>query len=84
MEEAALEGTEPHYWRYSTRGQTVTRGKVATQIHAAHKIHVVLCVISIRADEDKAQLVQGNHIQGEQAKIKLNGFPMTVFSKGFF
>lgn len=84
MEEASLEGREPPYWRYSSRGQMVTCGKVATQIHTAYRIHVVLCIIFISADEGKAQLVQGNHIQGEQAQIKLSGFHITILSKGFF
>lgn len=49
-------------------------GKVTAQIHATYRIHVVLYVIFISTEEAKTQLVQDNHIQGEQAKVKLNGF----------
>lgn len=62
MEEATLEDSAPHFLRYLSRGQTVTCGKVATQIQATYRIHVVLYTIFISAEEAKAQLVQGNHI----------------------
>lgn len=84
MEETTLEGSDPYYWRYLSRGQMFSCGKVTAQIHATYRIHVVLYVIFISTEEAKTQLVQDNHIQGEQAKVKLNGFLWSSFPKVFF
>lgn len=82
LEEATLEGSKPHYWRYSSRWPW--QSPVRKLLHRVMQpMEVMSCVQCYQCDQAKAQLIWGRHTQVEEMKVKLYWFDTIILSKVF-